>query len=79
MPAANARVPRHGHRNHDRPDTAAAFERSAKLPEEAGIDLGTFVSLYRASGGQGELEESALPEVYGQAVSDLAHLRLGPV
>ena len=37
-----------------------------------GFDLGTFVSLYRAFGGQGELDESALLEVYGRALSDLA-------
>lgn len=37
-----------------------------------GFDLGTFVSLYRAFGGLGELDEPALLEVYGQALSDLA-------
>ncbi|MER5183081.1 phosphotransferase [Streptomyces sp. NPDC002896] len=37
-----------------------------------GFDLGTFVSLYRAFGGRGELDERALLDVYGQALSDLA-------
>ena len=37
-----------------------------------GFDLGTFVSLYRAFGGHGELDEPALLEVYSQALSDLA-------
>ena len=37
-----------------------------------GFDLGTFVSLYRAFGGQGELDEPALLEVYGRALSELA-------
>lgn len=37
-----------------------------------GFDLGTFVSLYRAFGGNGELDEPALLEAYAQAVSDLA-------
>lgn len=37
-----------------------------------GFDLGTFVSLYRAFGGNGELDEPALLETYAQAVSDLA-------
>jgi hypothetical protein len=37
-----------------------------------GFDLATFVSLYRAFGGHGELEEEALLRIYGQALSDLA-------
>ncbi|MCP2264573.1 phosphotransferase [Promicromonospora thailandica] len=37
-----------------------------------GFDLGTFVSLYRAFGGLGELDEPALLEAYGSALSDLA-------
>lgn len=37
-----------------------------------GFDLGTFVSLYRAFGGNGELDEPALLEAYAQALSDLA-------
>jgi hypothetical protein len=37
-----------------------------------GLDLATFVSLYRAFGGHGELDEAALLRVYGQALSDLA-------
>ncbi|MFC8798108.1 phosphotransferase [Promicromonospora sp. NPDC057138] len=43
-----------------------------------GFDLGTFVSLYRAFGGHGELDEPALLEVYGSAVSDLAGADLRP-
>jgi len=37
-----------------------------------GFDLGTFVSLYRAFGGHGELDEPALLATYAQALSDLA-------
>lgn len=37
-----------------------------------GFDLGTFVSVYRAFGGQGELDEPALLDAYGRALSDLA-------
>lgn len=37
-----------------------------------GFDLGTFVSVYRAFGGTGELDEPALLETYGEAVSELA-------
>jgi hypothetical protein len=43
-----------------------------------GFDLGTFVSLYRAFGGHGELDEPALLEAYGSAVSDLAGTDLRP-
>ncbi|WP_454859993.1 phosphotransferase family protein [Promicromonospora soli] len=43
-----------------------------------GFDLGTFVSLYRAFGGHGELDEPALLEVYGRAVSELAGTDLRP-
>jgi hypothetical protein len=43
-----------------------------------GFDLGTFVSLYRAFGGNGELDEPALLEVYGRAVSELAGTDLRP-
>ncbi|MEU4362275.1 phosphotransferase [Promicromonospora sp. NPDC023987] len=43
-----------------------------------GFDLGTFVSLYRAFGGNGELDEPALLEAYGRAVRDLAGTDLGP-
>ncbi|MFC8076403.1 phosphotransferase family protein [Streptomyces sp. NPDC057307] len=43
-----------------------------------GFDLGTFVSLYRAFGGHGELDEPALLQSYGQAVSDLADTDLLP-
>ncbi|WP_165362732.1 phosphotransferase family protein [Promicromonospora panici] len=43
-----------------------------------GYDLGTFVSLYRAFGGHGELDEPALLEVYGRAVSELAGTDLRP-
>jgi len=43
-----------------------------------GFDLGTFVSLYRAFGGQDELDEPALLEVYGLALSDLAGTDLRP-
>jgi hypothetical protein len=41
-----------------------------------GFDLGTFVSLYRAFGGHGELDEPAVLEAYGRAVSDLAGIDL---
>lgn len=37
-----------------------------------GFDLGTFVSLYRAFGGHGELDEPTVLEAYGRALSDLA-------
>jgi hypothetical protein len=37
-----------------------------------GFDLGVFVSLYRAFGGHGDLDERALLEVYGQALSELS-------
>lgn len=37
-----------------------------------GFDLGTFVSLYRGFGGSGELDEPAILETYGRALSDLA-------
>jgi len=37
-----------------------------------GFDLGTFVSVYRAFGGHGELDEPGLLETYGRAVSELA-------
>lgn len=43
-----------------------------------GFDLGTFVSLYRAFGGQGELDEPALLDAYGLAVSELAGTDLRP-
>ncbi|WP_369369796.1 phosphotransferase family protein [Promicromonospora sp. Populi] len=43
-----------------------------------GFDLGTFVSMYRAFGGSGELDEPALLEVYGRALSDLAGADLRP-
>jgi hypothetical protein len=43
-----------------------------------GFDLGTFVSMYRAFGGSGELDEPALLEVYGRALSDLAGTDLHP-
>lgn len=43
-----------------------------------GIDPGTFVSLYRAFGGHGELDEPAILEAYGRAVSDLADRDLRP-
>ncbi|MFC8829833.1 phosphotransferase family protein [Streptomyces sp. NPDC057137] len=43
-----------------------------------GFDLGTLVSLYRAFGGHGELDEPALLQSYGQAVSDLADTDLRP-
>jgi hypothetical protein len=43
-----------------------------------GFDLGTFVSLYRAFGGHGELDEPALLDVYGRAISDLAGTDLRP-
>ncbi|MFI6423463.1 phosphotransferase family protein [Promicromonospora sp. NPDC050880] len=36
-----------------------------------GFDLGTFVSLYRAFGGHGELDEPALLDAYGRALSEL--------
>ena len=41
-----------------------------------GFDLGTFVSLYRAFGGHGELDEPVVLEAYGRAVSDLAGVDL---
>jgi hypothetical protein len=41
-----------------------------------GFDLGTFVSLYRAFGGDGELDEPALLAAYGRALSDLAGIDL---
>lgn len=41
-----------------------------------GFDLGTFVSLYRVFGGHGELDEQALLEEYGRALSDLAGTEL---
>jgi Phosphotransferase enzyme family len=37
-----------------------------------GFDLGTFVSLYRAFGGQGVLDEAVLLEEYSWVLSDLA-------
>jgi len=37
-----------------------------------GFALATFVALYRAFGGQGDLDETALLAAYGQALSDLA-------
>jgi aminoglycoside phosphotransferase (APT) family kinase protein len=37
-----------------------------------GLDLATFVSLYRAFGGHGELDEADLLRLYGEALSDLA-------
>ncbi|MDR7383912.1 phosphotransferase family protein [Promicromonospora iranensis] len=43
-----------------------------------GFDLGTFVSLYRAFGGHGELDEPAVLEAYGRAVSELAGIDLRP-
>ncbi|MGW2093019.1 phosphotransferase family protein [Promicromonospora sukumoe] len=41
-----------------------------------GYDLGTFVSMYRAFGGRGELDEPAVLEVYADAVSTLAGTNL---
>ncbi|MFJ3405665.1 phosphotransferase family protein [Promicromonospora sp. NPDC090134] len=43
-----------------------------------GYDLGTFVSMYRAFGGHGELDEPAVLDVYAEAVSALAGTNLRP-
>jgi len=41
-----------------------------------GYDLGTFVSMYRAFGGHGELDEPAVLEAYAETVSTLAGTNL---
>ncbi|MFC1416680.1 phosphotransferase family protein [Streptacidiphilus cavernicola] len=43
-----------------------------------GFDLGTFVSLYRAFGGSGSLDEQQLLAVHGDALSELAGADLRP-